>query len=211
MTRSYLGKERKFLLSKLMLKILLPLFTFICLAAQVGAAEPLTPTDTLKTSLDGIKTFIEQSEDLTEKKVKAELRKQIMPLFDREVMAKSSLGSNWRKLNTPEKKEFIALFSELVFNTYFTKIKKINSTDINFKSEDIRTKKAIVRTEVLHKGEKYRIDYKLHCRKGPWLIYDIVIQNIGLISNYRNEFAGIIRKYKIPGLLSKLKKKLRIG
>jgi phospholipid transport system substrate-binding protein len=66
---------------------------------------------------------------------------------------------------------------------------------------------AVVKTDVNHKGEIFPIHYKLVEKSGTWKVYDIVIENIGLVSNYRSEFAGVLRKTGFDGLIEKLKAK----
>jgi phospholipid transport system substrate-binding protein len=79
---------------------------------------------------------------------------------------------------------------------------------VKVESENIESSKAVVKTVVLSKGDTFPIDYKLMLENGQWRVYDVVIENIGLVANYRNEFSGIIRKDKFPGLMERLRKKV---
>ena len=67
--------------------------------------------------------------------------------------------------------------------------------------------KAVVKTSITSRGDTFPLDYKLTNASGKWRVYDVVIENIGLVANYRNEFAGIIRKDKLSGLIQRLKDK----
>jgi phospholipid transport system substrate-binding protein len=79
---------------------------------------------------------------------------------------------------------------------------------VTIKDQKQRDNKAFVQTDVTYKGDTFGLDYKLIDRSGTWKVYDVIIENIGLVANYRNEFAGIMRKEKFSGLLSKLEKKV---
>jgi phospholipid transport system substrate-binding protein len=75
-------------------------------------------------------------------------------------------------------------------------------------SEQVDSTRAIVKTTVTSKGDTFPIDYKLSLSNNVWQVYDVVIENIGLVANYRNEFSGVIRKEKFDGLMTKLRKKI---
>ena len=140
---------------------------------------------------------------------RAAMRKIIEPRFDFEEMAKRSLGSHWKKRTEAERESFISVFSELLASTYLSKIDMIERGMVSVGEQKKRENKAFVKTTVDYKGDKFGIDYKLINRDGKWRVYDVIIENIGLVANYRNEFSGIIRKEKFAGLLSRLEAKVK--
>jgi phospholipid transport system substrate-binding protein len=75
-------------------------------------------------------------------------------------------------------------------------------------SEQVESPRAVVKTTVTSKGDTFPIDYKMSLTSNGWQVYDVVIENIGLVANYRNEFSGVIRKEKFDGLMTKLRKKI---
>jgi phospholipid transport system substrate-binding protein len=80
---------------------------------------------------------------------------------------------------------------------------------VKVESENVEPPKAVVKTIVISKGDTFPIDYKLIQKEGgSWQVYDVVIENIGLVANYRNEFSGIIRKDNFSGLMEKLRAKV---
>lgn len=137
-----------------------------------------------------------------------ELRAIIEPYFDFKEMAKRSLGANWNTITPTEQDEFVSVFSELLARTYLSRIDNVTTQLVSFEKEEINHPKAEVKTTINHKGDSFPIDYKFLDESGSWKVYDVVIENIGLVANYRNEFAGIIRKDKFSGLMEKLRKKL---
>jgi phospholipid transport system substrate-binding protein len=137
-----------------------------------------------------------------------ELRTLIEPYFDFKEMAKRSLGANWNTITPAEQDDFVSVFSELLARTYLSRIDTVTTQLVSFVKEEISPPKAEVKTTINHKGDSFPIDYKFLDESGKWKVYDVVIENIGLVANYRNEFAGIIRKEKFSGLMEKLRKKL---
>jgi phospholipid transport system substrate-binding protein len=145
--------------------------------------------------------------DANKTKRREELRKIIAPKFDFREMAMRALGEHWRKVTEDQQNEFVDVFSDLLAKTYLERIETVERNMVKVESETINAPKAIVRTTVHNKGDVFPIDYKLLDKGGDWKVYDVVIENIGLISNYRSEFAGIIRKEKFDGLLKRLRDK----
>lgn len=138
---------------------------------------------------------------------RAELRQVIEPRFDFEEMSARSLGANWNQITAEERREFVRLFSDLLADTYLNRIENIRDDTVSLEGERVMLPNAIVRTMVTYKNDRFPIDYRLIARDGKWQVYDVVIENIGLVANYRNEFAGIIRKEKMAGLLRRLREK----
>jgi phospholipid transport system substrate-binding protein len=123
-------------------------------------------------------------------------------------MAKRSLGPNWNEITPEEQKDFTAVFSELLARTYLSKIETVKPGMVKVESEQIESPRAVVKTTVTSKGDTFPIDYKMSIHDNTWQVYDVVIENIGLVANYRNEFSGVIRKEKFDGLMAKLRKKI---
>ncbi len=135
------------------------------------------------------------------------LRELISPYFDFDEMSKRSLGTNWNERSAEEQKEFVSLFSDLLAKTYLARIENIQDDTVTVDKEDLNFPKALVKTTIFYKGDKFPLDYRMYSQNGKWRIYDVIIENIGLVANYRNEFAAIIRKDDFSGLLAKLREK----
>ena len=122
-------------------------------------------------------------------------------------MSKRSLGPTWNLVTPAEQEEFVKVFSELLAKTYLARIEFIEPNTVKIESEQVTEPKALVKTMIHHKGDIFPLDYKLVNVDKVWRVYDVVIENIGLVANYRNEFAGIIRKEEFSGLMRRLKEK----
>ena len=194
-----------------MLRVLL--CSFVCFASVASAAPATsqmnTPLVEMQTTIDKLVEVVgAYPGDENRKTRRSKLYDIIEPHFDFSEMAKRSLGAHWNTIDGAQQKEFVELFSKLLARTYLDKIEGIKKDIVKFKGEQVDGGRAIVKTTVENKGDVFPIDYKLLKRESGWHVYDVVIENIGLVSNYRNEFSGIIRKDKFTGLLEKLRKKV---
>jgi phospholipid transport system substrate-binding protein len=173
------------------------------------------PIKEVRATLDDVIAAVEQFKGeahLAERREK--LRSVIKPRFDFDEMARRSLGPEWSKRTASEQEEFVSVFSELLASTYLARVETVTSDMVSVDKEKVEMPsvpgdiaKAIVRTTVTNKGDTFPIDYRLQFVKGNWRVYDVIIENIGLVANYRNEFAGIIRREEFSGLMEKLRAK----
>ena len=170
-----------------------------------SSALPMQIIKETVSSLIKINSEFEGEAKTTERRAK--LRVLINPHFDFEEMARRSLGTYWNKITPEEQKEFIDVFSNLLAKTYLARIDTVTTNVVQFNTEKIDPPNALVKTTIEHKGDNFPIDYKMLNEDGVWRVYDVVIENIGLVANYRNEFAGIIRKEQFAGLMKRLKSK----
>ena len=131
----------------------------------------------------------------------------VLPHFDFRKMSSWVLGKNWRKANDAQKKKFTDEFSRLLVRTYSNAFHDNADQQIDFlpirgkpKDDDV-----VIRTEIPQKGGfPIPIDYKMHLKKGEWKVYDVVIDSLSLVANYRTSFNQEIKKSGIDNLIAKL-------
>ena len=185
------------------------MFALVLFASAFAQAE-ITPEATVKKTIDElvdvVKTF-PGDQQLDSRRQK--MRETIKPHFNFKAMSQSSLGPHWTKCSKEEQDKFVSVFSELLAKTYLKKIESIEEGMVEITGSRVKGQKAIVNTMVNYKDQEFPLDYKMVNEEGGWRIYDVLIENIGLVRNYRDEFAGIIRKEKFSGLMAKLEKKLQ--
>ena len=171
-------------------------------------ANPAPAMDVVKATLAEVIKVVETYPSEKQLETRREkLREVINPRFDFEEMSKRSLGAYWREITPDEQKEFVSVFSDLLARTYLSKIETVQEGMVKFDSEKLDGPRSVVKTIIKYKGDNFPLDYKLLNDSGGWKVYDVVIENIGLVVNYRNEFAGIIRKETFAGLMKRLKEK----
>jgi len=172
-------------------------------------AAALSPKAEMQGTIDSIIKIVEANPEDTQKTARRSLlRELINPKFNFAEMAKRSLGPKWNEITPEEQRDFTVVFSELLARTYLSKIETVKTGMVKVDAESVEAQKAVVKTTVTHKGDNFPIDYKLMFTDGRWQVYDVVIENIGLVANYRNEFSGIIRKDTFSGLMEKLRQKI---
>ena len=135
------------------------------------------------------------------------LREITDPMFDWTEMAKRALGRHWHTRTEAERQEFVPLFHNLLARTYVTRIERYDGEQITYTGESIEGDQAIVRTKVLDKtSRELPVEYRMvRAPNGRWTIYDVLIEGVSLVANYRSQFDQIIRTASYERLVAKLK------
>ena len=132
--------------------------------------------------------------------------------FDFRLISAQALGRNWRRFSPAEKSEFADVFSQLLGNSYISKIQgDYSDEEVLFVGEEMLSKKkAIVRTIIKRQNQEIPVDYKVRLKKGEWKVYDIKVEGVGLVLNYRRQFNTFLAKESgsPESLIEKLKDKL---
>src|SRR5215510_6814855 len=137
------------------------------------------------------------------------LREAIFVRFDFQQMAQRTLGAHWQRRTPEEQTEFIKVFSDLLEQTYVDKIESYNNEKFIYTNERIDGSYAEVGGKMRNsKGEEFTINYKLHRAGEDWRVYDLVIENVSLVNNYRSQFNRILSNSTYDELISKIKAKL---
>ena len=163
----------------------------------------MSPGETIQLTFFSLGKLLKEKPNVTN----TEIRSLLEPVFDMSEISKRSLGSYWTRFNEEQQKEFIKSFSNLLFKSYITKIRKANTSNIEIVDEIGNEERAIVQTKISQRSDSYLIEYKMQKKDRLWKIYDLVIEHIGLTSNYRNEFGGMIRKMGVEEFLKTIKEK----
>ena len=137
------------------------------------------------------------------------LREAIFVRFDFQQMAQRTLGAHWQRRTPEEQAEFIKVFSDLLEQTYVDKVESYNNEKFIYTNERIDGPYAEVGSKMRNsKGEEFSINYKLHRAGEDWRVYDLVIENVSLVNNYRSQFNRILTNSTYDELISKIKAKL---
>jgi phospholipid transport system substrate-binding protein len=169
------------------------------------------PTDQVRATVDQVLIILNNPELKPEKKVQErrdQLRQALFARFDFEEMGKRALGSHWRRRSREEQQEFVRLFTDLLENAYISRIEAYNNETLVYTGEKLDGQYAEVQSRMATgKGEEYSIDYKVRRVNSEWKVYDVVIENISLVNNYRSQFNRVITKSSYEDLISRLKEK----
>jgi phospholipid transport system substrate-binding protein len=140
------------------------------------------------------------------------LKEIVLPQFDSREIAKRALGIHWRNRTEDERNEFIQLFIKLVEKSYGSLLDRYTTNvQFFFDQERIEDDFAEVDTRILAppQDKPYSVNYRLHKLEGTWLIYDVVIENVSMVRNYRSQFGRVISKSSYEGLVQAIERKLK--
>jgi phospholipid transport system substrate-binding protein len=136
------------------------------------------------------------------------LKEVLYQRFDFTEMARRSLGSEWRRRTPEEQKEFVKLFTELLERSYLDKIESYSGEKVLYLKEREDGNYAEVETKIVDKkGQEYSVDYRLHKVNGDWKVYDVIIEDVSLVGNYRSQFSRVLAKSSFDELLKTMKEK----
>ena len=135
-------------------------------------------------------------------------KKLIYQRFDFTEMARRSLGPEWRRHSPEEQKEFVKIFTDLLERAYLEQIESYNDQKVRYVNEHEDASHAQVDTKIVDsKGQEFSVNYRLHNENGDWKIYDVVIEDISLVNNYRAQFNRVLASSSYQELVRRLKQK----
>ncbi len=166
-----------------------------------------SPLDQVRTAVDQVIEVLRQDElqGETRRKVLSEL---IRSRFDFYIMSQRTLGQHWKKATTEEQAEFVSLFSDLLEASYIGRIEAYTDETVAYHSEKIDGSRAVVATVVRSNNAEIPIDYRMVKQGNDWFVYDVLVEDISLIKNYRSTYGEIVRKEGYAGLFERMRKKI---
>ena len=187
----------------------------LVVALTAVAARPAVagvPGDQLKTQIDRVLKALEDPDLKKDGRVKdrrAAVRRIANDIFDFEETARRSLGRHWQARTAAERDQFVQLFSDLLESSYISKVEMYGGEKIQYLGDAVDGEQARVQTKLLTKsGSDIPIEYRMHRKTGDrWLVYDVVIEGVSLVANYRTQFNKIIQTSSYQELVKKMKTK----
>lgn len=184
----------------------------LAVLAGAGAAAP-GPTAQIRGTIDDVIAILKRP-DLKPHARAGErrelLRRRIKPVFDFEEMSKRSLGPEWRNRTPKEREEFAGLFTQLLENAYLGKIESYQGETIDYVKETIDPPYAAVKTLIVtSRAQRIPVDYRMLRDGERWRIYDVVIEGVSLVNNYRSQFNAILRRSTFPRMMDQLRDTIR--
>lgn len=190
------------------LALTLGLFSVIALFAV--PARAVTPTETLRPAAEEVTRILEDPALKTvPRERQARVRAVMNDLFDYPEIARRVLGRHWRSLSPSERDEFVQLFREFLEHTYLPKISLYKGERVRFVGESVNGDLATVQAVVVtRRGTEVPVGYRLDQRDGRWRVFDISVEGISFVANYRAQFDQIIARGSFRDLTERLKQKL---
>lgn len=188
--------------------LVLTAFWHLCTASVGFAGEPL---QTLKTYSEKVMHILQATQDkdqeITEKQLD-KLRDLGREIFSFEQISMRTLGRNWPELNKEQQTEFVKLFPQLLEKNYLGKIHEYEQESVEFTRETIfSARKAEVKSLIQTKSKEIPVDYRLVKLDEGWKVYDVVVEGVSLVRNYRSQFSEILTDNSPQEMLEILRKK----
>src|SRR5919106_2468010 len=184
-------------------------------ALEPDRATAGVPTKQIKATVDKAVLVLKDPGLRAESKTKErrdQLRQILFARFDFNEMAKRVLGANWRRRTAKEQEEFIHLFTELLERAYAETIESYTEEQIIYVNERLDGSYADVQSKILtSKGEEFSINYKAPLMSGEWRVYDVVVENISMVNNFRSQFNRVIANSSYEELVRRLRDKAETG
>ncbi len=183
------------------------MLVLVLISAPVHAATPL---ETVRTEVGKVLDTL-RNKALKEQAKKETLRLLYKEMFNQVELARWSLGNNWNKLTEAQRQEFVPLFQQVLEKAYGDKVLSYNDEKILYDREvPISKTRVEVQTRVVTKSKEIPINYRVVQEKdGTWKVYDVVVENVSLVMNYRSQFNDILAKNNPDELIEILRKKVK--
>jgi phospholipid transport system substrate-binding protein len=192
-------------------RTVLPLALLLAGLLVARPAVAGAPSDQLKTQIDRVLKLLDDAELKKEARARdrrVAVRKIANDIFDFGETARRSLGRHWQTRTPAERDEFVNLFSDLLERSYISKVELYGGEKISYVGDSIEGDQAKVHTKLTTKGgSDIPIEYRMHRKGDRWLVYDVIIEGVSLVANYRTQFNKIIQTSSYQELVRKMKTK----
>ena len=180
--------------------------TPILALVTAGTAVAGEPTDQVRRSVDEVLKIVQSQPDGPARRTA--VRQAANRLFDFEETAKRALGPHWQQRTPAEHEEFVRLFSDLLEAAYVGKIDLYQGEKITYVGETVDGDQATVKTRIVTKqGNEVPVDYRLLREMDGWRVYDVIIEGVSLVANYRTQFNKIIQTSSYDDLVKRMRAK----
>jgi phospholipid transport system substrate-binding protein len=182
---------------------LIPFVVMLALALAPNAWAG-QPTEQLRTYTDQVLKVL-QNPALSLPERREAVKHLAEEVFDVSETAKRALGQHWLQRTPAERDEFVKLFANLLEQTYISRIDEFGGERLTYVSEQVEGERAVVKARIItSKGTEVPVESRLLLKGDRWLTYDILVENLSLISNYRSQFDRVIRQQGYPELVKRL-------
>jgi len=189
-------------------RFFVPILFGFMMTLAISADAIDNATESVRMSVDSIIGILKDT-GLDQPSKREKIRVVIAERFDFRAMSQRTLATNWRKASKEEQQQFIELFSQLIQNTYIGRVEAYTNEEVKYPGEKITNDRAVVDTLIVSSSAEIPVTYKLYLKDDQWLVYDVNIEGVSLISNYRNSYQEIVKREGFAGLLAKMEEKVK--
>ena len=179
----------------------------LLMLASPGSAAT-SPRELVRQTVDQVLEVL-RNPALTGQPRRESLSRLIRARFDFTIMSQRTLGKNWKDASRQEQAQFVALFSDLLEASYVGRIEAYSGETVSYLDERIDADLAEVDTKIHSGNIDIPISYRMVFENGQWFVYDVIIEEISLIKNYRSSYGEIVRREGYAGLFKRMEEKIR--
>ncbi len=185
------------------------------MATAAAAGADIAPDQLAKTTTEEVLTLIRQDKELqsgNQKKLLSLVEAKVLPHFDFIRMTRLAVGKNWRQATPAQQQSLVNEFRTLLVRTYTTAFRSYKNQTVEFKPFKMAPEDTdvTVKTQIIQPGaQPLAVDYSMQKTPAGWKVYDVVIEGVSLVTNYRGTFTTEIQKSGIDGLIQTLAEKNR--
>ncbi len=181
------------------------------------------PSKVLEAYIDQVVDVFEKASLKDDEEDVHQLKQDLQVLADQafsyQVMARMSLGSSWKRFDPTQQQVFVQLFTRMLEETYFSKIRKYFQEIKSYSREQVviadeiifSSRKAEVQTQMEHEGNRVPVNYRMVTLDGDWKVYDVQVEGVSLVQNYRSQFQDLMLKHSPEDVLEIMRKKVEDG
>lgn len=188
--------------------LVLSVFLAVLFVLTTNPARASSPLSVVKSSVDAILAIL-KDKDLDLEHKRDRIRAIVQERFDFYEMSRRILGPNWKTISPGDRDVFVDRFKRLLEASYANKIEAYTDERVDFGEEIIKGRYAKVESTAITKTANIPIDYVLIQKEGRWFVYDVIIEGVSLISNYRSTYNEIIKKKGFPHLIEEMDTKIK--
>lgn len=197
----------------------LPIVASIFLAASLVSSAFASPAQdarqALSTAVNRIMDDIKNPDFVnpaTRGPLRNRIEDEVYHIFDFSEFSSRTVGPRWKDFSPEEKKRFSDAFANLLFNTYLNKVTGYNGENVDYNGETVSPNGKLVEvktTITLKDGKRTPVNYRMSFKDGSWRVFDVIIENISLVKNYRTQFQDILKKASPDQLIARVNEKAK--
>lgn len=189
--------------------VIISLF-FLISVAGVNASAMEEPTKSFSLKIDKVIEILkaQKNSQIEKEKAKKEIWNIVNGVFDFRTISMRTVGRPWKEFSEQEQADFVDAFSELLGTSYLSRIESYNDETITYLSQEIQeADKAVIKTAIIRKNGNVPLEYNVLKKNSDWFIYDVKVEGISLVKNYRTQFSSFLAKKKPADLIKRLREK----
>lgn len=176
-------------------------------ATNLPAAASERPAERIEQTVNKVLEILQDSA-LDNQQRRDRVREVVRHRFDYESMSQVILARNWRSATSSQREQFVTLFRELLERTYYSAMDSYSNQTVRMGKERIKGNLAEVQTFIVSADKEVPVSYKLRLLHDDWYAYDVTIDGVSLVSNYRTSFRNLAKQRGMDGLLAELAEKV---